>query len=72
MSQPFHPGPAKRKQRIKAGVGLRELAREMRVSAMYVVDLERGTRRFTEDMKGIYDNALTKLGQKQPSAGLPA
>lgn len=42
-------GEAMRQRRKKAGISMREVARRMEVSAMFICDLERGRRNWTEE-----------------------
>lgn len=50
-------GAKLRAARIKKGVSLREMARRLDVSAMWICDLERG-KRYWNDWKRKYEEAL--------------
>lgn len=63
-------GPQKRILREKAQIGVRALARAMGISAPYLIDLERGHRRFTEELQALHDDALATLTNKKPNAGM--
>ena len=54
-------GPERRARRIRAKVALCALAREMAISAPYLVDLERGFRPFSPELQERHDRALAKL-----------
>ncbi len=62
-----HVGPEKRKLRERAKIGLRALAREMGISAPYLIDLERGHRGFSAEMQERHADALEKLTKKNPA-----
>lgn len=55
-----------RARRVRAGLGLRELARAMSISAPYLRDMELGLRRFTPTMRERHSAAMATL--KQPIA----
>lgn len=53
-----------RDARLKAGVGLCALARAMRISAPYLLDLERGHRTFSDRLLALHGRELKKLSDK--------
>jgi transcriptional regulator with XRE-family HTH domain len=67
-----HIGLQKRILREKANIGIRPLAREMGITAPYLIDLERGYRRFNDELQARHADAITRLSaDNKPSAGLP-
>jgi len=58
-----------RARRLRAGIGLRELARVMDISAPYLREIELGTRRFTPEMKVRHRDAMSILRPRKPTAG---
>jgi len=60
-------GPKKRNLREQAKISLRALAREMGISAPYLLDLERGWRPWNEGMQQKHASALTALTKKNPA-----
>lgn len=54
-------GAAMRELRVKAGVPQKELARSLKLSAPYLVDLEAGRRAFNSELVTRYKKALEKL-----------
>lgn len=63
----MNQGPQKRRLRERAKIGLRALAREMGISAPYLIDLERGHRSFSAELQERHTEALTKLTTKNPA-----
>jgi transcriptional regulator with XRE-family HTH domain len=55
-----------RSRRQRLGLGLRQLARAMRISAPYLREMELGTRRLTPAMRERHRAALASL--KEPNA----
>jgi ribosome-binding protein aMBF1 (putative translation factor) len=51
-------GAAYRKARELRGISLRECARRMRISAMYLSDMERGRRYWNDRMRNKIEKAL--------------
>lgn len=51
-------GAYAREERGKAGISLRALAKRMGISAMFLSDLERGNRLFTEALVAKWKSAL--------------
>ena len=52
--------PNLRNARLKAGYGLRELARKLQLSPQYLLDIERGHRAINPEMKARYNAAIGK------------
>ena len=51
----------------RSQVSLRALAREMDISAPYLLDLEHGNRRFSSELQERHSEALQKLSRKNPA-----
>ena len=62
-------GPQRRKMRERAKLSLRTLAHEMNISAPYLLDLERGYRRWSADLLERHDDALAAIAKKNPALG---
>lgn len=54
-------GPVLRSEREKAGIAQEALADAMSLSRTYLSDLERGNRRFTNELLESYQRALRRL-----------
>jgi predicted transcriptional regulator len=57
-------GASFRKERLKAGVSLREVARQMGISAAYLSDLERGNRNWTRALANRYERGIIAIPKK--------
>lgn len=57
-----------RKQRLSAGISLREMARRLELSPMYISDVEREKRHCTRKIAQAYDR-LNPAQNRQPSDG---
>jgi hypothetical protein len=55
-------GPLLKAERIKRGIGLRQMERALDISRTYLTDLEKGTRRVTSKIASAYLEQLEKLG----------
>ena len=55
---PVIEGAAYRSTRIKRGLSLREVARRMNISAMYLCDLERGRRAWHDEIRNKIEKAM--------------
>ena len=51
-------GAAYRKARELKGISLRECARRMKISAMYLSDMERGMRKWNDRLRAKIERAL--------------
>ena len=58
VDNPVYQGMMMRKERLKARVGLREVARQLGYSAAYLSDLELGRRAWNDDLVAAYDKVL--------------
>ena len=52
--------PSLRDARLRAGYGLRELARKLQVSPQYLLDIERGYREGNPGLRARYNAAVRK------------
>ena len=55
-------------QRKSTGIGLRTMARWLRVSHVYLRDMELGHRPFRPEIAARYRTGLAKLNGKKPNA----
>jgi transcriptional regulator with XRE-family HTH domain len=53
-----HIGADLRKKRKERGFSLKEVAERMGISMPYLSDLERGNRRWSDNLKHIFENAI--------------
>jgi hypothetical protein len=54
-------GPLLKAERVKLGIGLRQMERAMDISRTYLVDMERGSRRMSNKMALLYREQLEAL-----------
>ncbi len=60
VPDPFLIGPALRAERKAARFGLREVARELTISAPYLHDLEHGRRAWTQELIDRYRQIISQ------------
>ena len=59
----------RRLRREKLAASVREVAQIMQVSPRYLLDLERGYRRWSADLLERHDDALAAIAKKNPALG---
>lgn len=60
LIDPFGIGPVLRAERKRARFGLREVARELAISAPYLHDLEHGRRAWTQEFIDRYRTVISQ------------
>lgn len=65
MDNPVYQGHAARERRETAGLKLRQVARQLRVSAPFISDLENGRRLWTGPVAQRYQRFLDALIQRE-------
>lgn len=54
-------GPQLREERERLGIAQKDVAEAMGISGTYIIDLEKGSRRVTNELLAAYQKALEEL-----------